>query len=451
MLLVERHLTHTVDGVVGEVGHFRHTVLSASHHHTATEDAAEVGTLDTVHQTTGIDGQYTAFLPEFGPGHPFASLLFKDSCSALLFRGNTVTCFFIHPYRRTVIFQEQHQQVIGIDRRSLGGDIILFLAGVIACAILVSTGLQAFVFQLIVGCLAIGQGLVGINIDLRVNRIIVGAIVRNVQTTIAVDQGEVTIAVETTDMMGAQGDKVAVVDVMDGGGGVAIDGDGVGIDNRALYRVTTGKHSVMDDDTCRIQTTPPGSIILLVPQGVQNIDRHIVARGIVFVDGNTSQHLCIRLNQHLTVFGKNLLLVFAFTHFDISVALIFIIVTFVIVCWIRCFNINIKSFARLLAITHLTELVFVGAVNETIVTATEHIAGVLGQATLGSDFTTVDMYHRLAKDITLSTAVHGLLFLFGHITFRIPVVVTTTATEHVSQHMTAVHLKTSGAWLVDDG
>ena len=74
-LLVERHLAHTVDGVVGVVHLLGHTVLGTLHHHAAAEHATEVGTLDGVHQTTGIDGQHTALLPvgpDLGLGtHPF--------------------------------------------------------------------------------------------------------------------------------------------------------------------------------------------------------------------------------------------------------------------------------------------------------------------------------------------------------------------------------------------
>ena len=62
-LLVQRHLTHTVDGVVGIVCNLRHTVLGALHHHTATEHTAEVSTLDGVHRTAGIDWQHTILLP----------------------------------------------------------------------------------------------------------------------------------------------------------------------------------------------------------------------------------------------------------------------------------------------------------------------------------------------------------------------------------------------------
>ena len=63
MLLVERYLTHTVDGVVSMVHYLRHTVLSTLHHHAATEDTAEVGTLDGIHQTSCIDRQYSVLLP----------------------------------------------------------------------------------------------------------------------------------------------------------------------------------------------------------------------------------------------------------------------------------------------------------------------------------------------------------------------------------------------------
>ena len=45
------------------VHYFRHTVLRALHHHTATEHTTEVSTLDSIHQTTGIDWQYAILFP----------------------------------------------------------------------------------------------------------------------------------------------------------------------------------------------------------------------------------------------------------------------------------------------------------------------------------------------------------------------------------------------------
>ena len=71
--LVQRYLTDTVDGVVGVVYYLRHTVLSTLHHHTAAKDTAEVSTLDGIHDTSGIDGYDTIFLPNGRVGHLFAT------------------------------------------------------------------------------------------------------------------------------------------------------------------------------------------------------------------------------------------------------------------------------------------------------------------------------------------------------------------------------------------
>ena len=59
MLLVERQFTHTVDGVVDVLTYLGHTVLGTLQHHAGAEHAAEVGTLDGVQQTAGIDGTET--------------------------------------------------------------------------------------------------------------------------------------------------------------------------------------------------------------------------------------------------------------------------------------------------------------------------------------------------------------------------------------------------------
>ena len=54
-LLVERQLTDTVDGIVDVFAHLSHTILGALQHHARAEHATEVGTLDGVQQTSGID------------------------------------------------------------------------------------------------------------------------------------------------------------------------------------------------------------------------------------------------------------------------------------------------------------------------------------------------------------------------------------------------------------
>ena len=53
--LVQRDLTHTVDGVIGIVSHRRHTVLCSLQHEAAAEHTHHVGTLDGVDQAAFID------------------------------------------------------------------------------------------------------------------------------------------------------------------------------------------------------------------------------------------------------------------------------------------------------------------------------------------------------------------------------------------------------------
>ena len=53
---IQRHFAHAVDGVFDVLAHVGHAVLGTLQHHAAAEDTAEVGTLDGVQQSSGIDG-----------------------------------------------------------------------------------------------------------------------------------------------------------------------------------------------------------------------------------------------------------------------------------------------------------------------------------------------------------------------------------------------------------
>ena len=64
------------------------------------------------------------------------------------------------------------------------------------------------------------------------NGVVVGAVVGDVQLAVAVDQRQVTVAIETTGMTGTQGNEVAVVDIVDGGRGIAEHRSGIGKDRR---------------------------------------------------------------------------------------------------------------------------------------------------------------------------------------------------------------------------
>ena len=64
-LFVQRHLTHTVNRKIDILVSISHTVLCALQHHTATKHATEVCTLNSVQQTTCIDGAKTISLKIF--------------------------------------------------------------------------------------------------------------------------------------------------------------------------------------------------------------------------------------------------------------------------------------------------------------------------------------------------------------------------------------------------
>ena len=96
-----------------------------------------------------------------------------------------------------------------------------------------------------------------LNSDFLTNTIIVGTIVGDIQSTITIHEGQVTVTIKTTHMVGAQSDEVTVVDIMDRGSSITEDRGGIG---KYLIRtcrgVTTGKDSIMNGDTTGIQITP---------------------------------------------------------------------------------------------------------------------------------------------------------------------------------------------------
>ena len=200
LLLVQRHLAHTVDGVVGIVELFRHAVGCPLHHHAATEDTAEVGTLDGVHDTSGIDRYHTVLLPN--RFHGLAGGV-DDICSSC---------------------KQGQQLVLG-----QGGTGRIGRPGIVGT----TTLSYAFVFHLIVSLFTRRQEVILFNGNLSavlvVDVVVVGAVVGDVQLAVAVDQRQVAIAVETTGMSRTDGDEVTVVDVVDGGSGITEHRGDVGI------------------------------------------------------------------------------------------------------------------------------------------------------------------------------------------------------------------------------
>ena len=226
-LLVQRHLPHTVDGIFRVVDNLRHTVLCTLHHHTASKHTTEVCTLDCVHRSSGIDGTYTILLP----------IVCVD-----------VTIFIDDIW----LILEQCQNIITRQRRSFW---MVSAFRKVCRTLIVFTILHTDVSQLIVGTLSICvfiRPIIGyINLWILLDSIIVCSVVGDVQTTIAVHEGQVTVSVQATDTTGTQCDEVEVINIIDRSRGITEYRGTVsegGFIGRTLGSITTGKYGIVDDD-----------------------------------------------------------------------------------------------------------------------------------------------------------------------------------------------------------
>ena len=104
-------------------------------------------------------------------------------------------------------------------------------------------------------------------------------------------------------------------------------------------------------------------------------------------------------------------------------------------------------------VTSVGTLFHTGAtVDESLVTAAEHVAVALEHAFLGAYLATTDVYVGGAEDIAFRTAVHIiLLILILEEAFTIPVVVATATTEDVAHHMATPQIDMGFTTLVDGG
>ena len=148
------------------------------------------------------------------------------------------------------------------------------------CTVFIYTVFNTLVLQFIIGSLTRRQVVIILNRDFLGNGVVVCTVVGDVQTTVAVDEGQVTIAIQTADMSRTHGNQVAVVGIVEGGRGIAEHRGGVGIDRgRTRCRVTAGKHGVMDDDACAIKTAP-SRIRILITQSVKGVGRHVFSLSV---------------------------------------------------------------------------------------------------------------------------------------------------------------------------
>ena len=64
--------------------------------------------------------------------------------------------------------------------------------------------------------------MVGINLNLLGNGVVVCSVTGDIQLTIAIDQRQVTITIKTTGMTGTQRDHVTMIDIVDRGSSITI-------------------------------------------------------------------------------------------------------------------------------------------------------------------------------------------------------------------------------------
>ena len=377
--LVERHLAHTVDGVVGVVHGGGHTVLCALHHHAAAPYAAEVGTLYGVHDATGIARANAVLHPVggtvVGVGHPEPRHGVRDDNRRIAILHGLVLAILLH--------DEQRLQLVGRDGGPHG----------IGPAVVCPAGLCTFVAYLVVGGLTVREGFVFLHTNRLLKPVEVGAVVGDVQFAVAVDERQVAVAVQTAGMARAYGDEVAVIDVMDGCRGVAEDCGRGGIYLGGAWRgVAAAEDGVVDKDAflvhVRLGQAGP-SCIALVAQVVQVFGGYILSGGKVpAVDGDVGLGLAPRLHEHLAVLGED----FLRTNLDIIAILIFIIVSFACIIVARAILLAKAQIARIL----------VGAVDEAYVAATEDVALAAGHAVVGAHLAAMNVYLCLPEDVALA-------------------------------------------------
>ena len=88
--------------------------------------------------------------------------------------------------------------------------------------------LQTLVAQFVVVLLTLRKCVVCCFVNLICNAVVVRSVVGDVQSAIAVDERQVAVTIETTHMVGTDGDEVSLVDVVDGCRGIAKHGGGIG-------------------------------------------------------------------------------------------------------------------------------------------------------------------------------------------------------------------------------
>ena len=275
----------------------------------------------------------------------------------------------------------------------------------------------------------------------------------------AIHHGEVSVAVDTARVLGADGDEVAVIDIAQSRRHVAEDGTGIHIHLVATRcYVTAGKHGIVDGNTgCVVNLRPASSIRFLVQQLVEGLHWHVFALGIGRLDRTVGRgrkaadaalvcHQAIWLYHHIAV-KTELTFRVVIVHPLVSYPLRVVVATAV-------GRQSVGHLAQGLRLAHAM-LRSRSTIDESLVATTEDVAHFesMGHIGMGANFAATDMHVGRAEDIALGTEVEIRLDFIGHIhrAVAVPVVKATTAAEDIPHHMTAIERDMGLAALVDLG
>ncbi len=388
-LFVQRQFPHTVNRIYRSIAHISHTVLRPLQHQARPIHTTHVGTLNRVQQTTSIDGAETELFP-IG----FISI----------FIGKMIVILFTNSIFSLILF--------AINLHSL----------------------LTLIFQLKISTLTIRHFLIFSQSDLRIQPIVVSAVVGNVQLTITIHHRQVATTIETTRMLRAHRDEVAVIDIVEYRSSVAKHRCSIGIGLVAVRgHIATRKHSVMNLDTTLhrvvwingavgkpvacIENRPfsrPSPIGTLLRQRVQICRRHITVCPIrlsFILDRLSLPHLQIRRHHHLAVFRQSPI------------------------------GIIIPMARGSCPLLTTCTVLIPPAIHIANITPAKHVAIALGKTFIRSYFTSMNIHLSLSEHIAICVKT---------IPHAIPQhVVALATTEYVTSDMTIVDFHMSSTSLID--
>ena len=258
------------------------------------------------------------------------------------------------------------------------------------------------ILQFEVGSLTVVEPLVFVVADGTVQVVVVGAVVGDVQFAVAVNQRQVTVAIEATHAVAANGHQVFVEHVGHRCRGIAEHRVCVSIDRIGTGRhVTAGKDGIADGDAQVIKVAASVCLPVAVAgrEGVQVFCGHQVANSIgIPVYGCRIGHHHVGRDDDFTVFGQ---------------------------------------FAAIVIIT--VGCLCSGAIDIAQVTATEHVAVSLCHSGFRTYAATVDVHLGGAVDVACR----------AERTHTLQVVVTTAAAEDITHDKATVHADVGSAALGD--